>query len=47
VEFDDRAAVEDYVRASIVMFPRIDMLPASIDEPFVARRATSIFVASK
>ena len=47
VEFADRAAVEDYVRASIVMFPRVDLLPASIEEPFVARRATSIFVATK
>jgi len=47
VEFADRAAVEGYVRASIVMFPHVEMLPASIDEPFVARRATSIFVATR
>ena len=47
IEFADRAAVEDYIRASIVMFPHVDRLPASVEEPFAARRATSIFVATK
>jgi SAM-dependent methyltransferase len=47
VEFADRAAVEDYVRASIVLAPLMEELPASIDEPFVARRATTVFVATK
>jgi ubiquinone/menaquinone biosynthesis C-methylase UbiE len=45
LEFADRAAVDEYVRASISMSPFIDNLPAEIDEPFVARRANSIFVA--
>jgi SAM-dependent methyltransferase len=45
--FADRAAVEAYVRASIAMSPFVDNLPAAIDEPFVARRANSIFVAEK
>jgi SAM-dependent methyltransferase len=47
VEFADRAAVEDYVRASIVMSPFVQELPRSIDEPFTARRATTVFVATK
>jgi SAM-dependent methyltransferase len=47
VEFADRDAVEDYVRASIVMSPFVQELPASIDEPFTARRATTVFVATK
>lgn len=46
VEFADRAAVEDYVRASIVMSPFVEELPASIDAPFTARRATTVFVAT-
>jgi SAM-dependent methyltransferase len=46
VEFADRAAVEEYVRASIVMSPFVQELPASIDEPFTARRATTVFVAT-
>jgi hypothetical protein len=29
------------------MSPFADNLPAVVDEPFVARRATSIFVADK
>jgi SAM-dependent methyltransferase len=45
--FADRAAIEAYVRASIAMSPFVDNLPAAIDEPFVARRANSIFVAEK
>jgi SAM-dependent methyltransferase len=45
--FADRAEVEEYVRASISMSPFVDNLPAEIDEPFVARRATSVFVADK
>jgi len=47
VEFADRAAVEDYVRASIVMSPFVQELPPSIDVPFAARRATTVFVATK
>lgn len=45
LEFADRAEVEGYVRASISMSPFVDNLPAAIDEPFVARRANSVFVA--
>ena len=45
--FADRAAVEAYVRASIAMSPFVDNLPDTIDEPFVARRANSIFIAVK
>jgi ubiquinone/menaquinone biosynthesis C-methylase UbiE len=47
LEFADRDAVRDYVKASISMFPFIDDLPEEIEEPFVARRANSIFVATK
>jgi SAM-dependent methyltransferase len=47
LEFADRAAVEQYVRASISMSPFVANLPATIDEPFRARRANSIFVAEK
>lgn len=47
VEFADRRAVEDYVRASIVMSPFADEVPAAIDEPFLVRRATSVFIATK
>ena len=36
-----------YVRASIAMSPFAANLPAVVDEPFVARRASSIFVADK
>jgi SAM-dependent methyltransferase len=42
-----RAEVEDYVRASISMSPFIGNLPAEVDEPFAARRASSVFVARK
>jgi SAM-dependent methyltransferase len=45
--FADRGEVEEYVRASISMSPYVDNLPEEIDEPFVARRATSVFVADK
>jgi SAM-dependent methyltransferase len=45
--FPDRATVEAYVRASIAMSPFVENLPDAIDEPFVARRANSIFVAVK
>jgi SAM-dependent methyltransferase len=47
VEFADRAAVEEYVRASIVMSPFVQELPASIEEPFTARRSTTVFVATR
>jgi ubiquinone/menaquinone biosynthesis C-methylase UbiE len=47
LEFADRAEVEEYVRASISMSPFVANLPAAIEEPFFARRATSIFVAEK
>jgi SAM-dependent methyltransferase len=47
LEFEDRGAVRDYVQASISMSPFIDDLPEEVDEPFVARRANSIFVATK
>lgn len=47
LEFADRDEVDAYVRASISMSPFIANLPASIDEPFFARRANSIFVATK
>jgi SAM-dependent methyltransferase len=45
LEFADRAEVEEYVRASISMSPFVANLPATVDEPFFARRANSIFVA--
>lgn len=45
LEFADRDEVEEYVRASISMSPFVGNLPAAVDEPFVARRANSIFVA--
>jgi SAM-dependent methyltransferase len=47
LEFADRAEVEGYVRASISMSPFVANLPAAIEEPFFARRASSIFVADK
>jgi SAM-dependent methyltransferase len=47
LEFADRAEVEEYVRASISMSPFVANLPATVDEPFFARRANSIFVAEK
>ena len=45
LEFADRAAVEAYVRASISMSPFVANLPPTVQEPFFARRASSIFVA--
>jgi len=47
LEFADRAAVEAYVQASISMAPFVGNLPATIDEPLFARRANSIFVATR
>jgi SAM-dependent methyltransferase len=47
LEFADRAEVEEYVRASISMSPFVANLPAEVEEPFFARRATSIFMADK
>ena len=47
LEFADRDAVEEYVRASIAMSPFIDNLPRDVEGPFLARRANSIFVAEK
>jgi hypothetical protein len=47
LEFADRSEVVEYVRASISMSPFVANLPAVVDEPFVARRASSIFVAEK
>jgi SAM-dependent methyltransferase len=47
LDFADRPAVEDYVRASISMSPFVDRLPDAIEEPFRARRANSIFVATR
>ena len=47
LEFADRAEVEEYVCASISMSPFVANLPATVDEPFRARRANSIFIAEK
>jgi ubiquinone/menaquinone biosynthesis C-methylase UbiE len=47
LEFADRAEVADYVRASISMSPFVANLPAEIEEPFLARRGSSVFVADK
>jgi hypothetical protein len=47
LEFAGRAEVEEYVRASISMSPFVANVPAAIDEPFLARRANSIFVATR
>lgn len=47
LEFADRGAVEAYVRASISMSPFVANLPETIDEPFFARRANSIFIAQR
>ena len=47
IEFADRADVEEYVRASISMSPFVSSLPETLDEPFGARRANSVFVAEK
>lgn len=45
VVFPQRADVEDYIRASIAMFPYFDNLPAEVEEPLAATRACSVFVA--
>jgi SAM-dependent methyltransferase len=47
LEFAGRDEVAEYVGVSIVMSPFIANLPAAIPEPFVARRANSIFVATR
>jgi hypothetical protein len=47
VEFATRAAVVDYVSASIAMSPFVDNVPHEVPEPFRARRALSLFVADK
>jgi SAM-dependent methyltransferase len=47
LEFAHRTDVEEYVRASISMSPFVANLPAIVDEPFFARRASSVFVAEK
>jgi SAM-dependent methyltransferase len=47
LEFAGRAEVEEYVSASISMSPFVANLPAEVAEPFVARRANSIFMAEK
>jgi SAM-dependent methyltransferase len=45
--FGDRAQVDDYVRASIVMSPFADNLPADIALPLTVRSGCSVFVAKK
>jgi SAM-dependent methyltransferase len=47
LELPDRSAVEDYVLASISMSPFAANLPSEIKVPFVARRGSSVFVATK
>jgi SAM-dependent methyltransferase len=42
-----RAAVADYVAASISMSPFAANLPAVVDEPFRARTGSSVFVAER
>jgi SAM-dependent methyltransferase len=43
--FDDRAQIDDYVRASIAMSPFADNLPADLDLPLTVRSGCSVFVA--
>ena len=45
--FDDRAQVDDYVRASIAMSPFADNLPADLALPLTVRSGCSVFVAKK
>jgi SAM-dependent methyltransferase len=45
--FDDRAQVDDYVRASIAMSPFADNLPTDLVLPVTVRSACSVFVAKK
>ena len=47
LEFASRGEVEEYVRASISMSPFAGRLPEAIEEPFFARRASSVFIAEK
>ena len=47
LEFASRGDVEEYVRASISMSPFAGSLPEAIEEPFFARRASSVFIAEK
>jgi SAM-dependent methyltransferase len=47
LEFETQADVEEYVDASISMSPFAGNLPTVVEEPFIARRAASIFVADK
>jgi SAM-dependent methyltransferase len=47
VEFPTRRDVEEYVRASISMSSFAANLPTVVEEPFLARRAISIFVAEE
>jgi SAM-dependent methyltransferase len=45
--FDDRAQVDDYVRASIAMSPFADNLPTDLALPLTVRSGCSVFVAKK
>jgi SAM-dependent methyltransferase len=47
LEFAARGDVEEYVLSSIAMAPFAANLPAVLEEPFVARRASSIFVGTR
>ena len=47
LEFAARGDVEEYVLSSIAMAPLAANLPSVVEEPFVARRASSIFVATR
>jgi SAM-dependent methyltransferase len=47
LELPGRACVEDYVLASISMSAFAANLPSEIDEPFLARRGSSVFIATK
>ena len=47
LEFPTRGDVEEYLRASISMSPFAANLPTVVDEPLLARRAISIFVAEE
>lgn len=45
--FDERAQVDDYVRASIAMSPFADNLPADLELPLTVHSGCSVFVARK
>ncbi len=47
LELPDRASIEDYVSASISMSPFVENLPEEVEVPFVARRGSSVFIATK